>query len=100
MFIVHPPTPTSSTSHNQLSRPAKRTAWPSVMFTCSGPLKPRYSSQQSTCQVAIILYCTWHMVEPALPFDISHITLAVFLIPNLTDRLSTADFIAAGAWEN
>src|SRR6266849_2944379 len=83
-FIVHPPTPTSSTSDNQLSRPAERTTWPSVAFTCSEPTQPRHLSQQSTCQVAVILYCTWHMVEPALPFDIS-------LLPCSSSRTSLID---------
>ena len=32
-----------------------------------------------------------HGVEPVLPFDI---TLATFLVPNLTDKVSTADLIA------
>ena len=32
-----------------------------------------------------------HGIEPVLPFDI---TLATFLVPNLTDKLSTADLIA------
>jgi hypothetical protein len=32
-----------------------------------------------------------HSVEPVLPFDI---TLATFLVPNLTDKLSTVDLIA------
>jgi hypothetical protein len=35
-----------------------------------------------------------HGIEPLLPFDI---TLATFLIPNLTKPLSTADLIAIRA---
>jgi len=35
-----------------------------------------------------------HGIEPVLPFDI---TLSTFLVPNLTDKLSTADLIATRA---
>jgi len=35
-----------------------------------------------------------HGIEPVLPFDI---TLATFLVPNLADKLSTVDLIAAHA---
>jgi hypothetical protein len=35
-----------------------------------------------------------HGIEPVLPFDIA---LSTFLVPNLTDKLSTADFIATRA---
>ena len=37
-----------------------------------------------------------HRVEPMLPFDI---TLATFLVPNLTDQLSTVDVIATRTWQ-
>ena len=35
-----------------------------------------------------------HGIEPILPFDL---TLATFLVPNLTSPLSTADLIATRA---
>ena len=37
-----------------------------------------------------------HGIEPVLLFDI---TLSTFLVPNLTDKLSTADLIATHTWQ-
>jgi hypothetical protein len=37
-----------------------------------------------------------HGVEPMLPFDI---TLTTFLVPNLTDQLSTANLISTRTWQ-
>src|SRR5713226_6546651 len=37
-----------------------------------------------------------HGIEPVLPFNI---TLATFLVPNLTDKLSTADLISTRTWQ-
>jgi hypothetical protein len=37
-----------------------------------------------------------HGIEPVIPFDIA---LSTFLIPNLTDKLSTANLIVTHAWQ-
>ena len=64
--------------------------WPSVAPYASWADRATARERRVNGSLGHSPFCMAHGIQPVLPFDI---TLAMFLMPNLADKLSTVDLI-------